>query len=330
MGGGYDYYSEKPAKSKSKVSDSKPFTKSASPSKSSHYDAPKSTPAAPAPDAPTLNDNEKQAMLSSFVHSADKTGIDVAFSFDTTGSMYPCLEEVRTKLQEITKRLLKDIPNIRIALIAHGDYCDHGNYVAKALDFTNDPAKLAQFAKEVPKTGGGDLPEAYEFVLREVRNLSWDPNHSRALVMIGDEIPHAPSYTTEKIFWKTELKKLSEMGIVVYGVQALNSQGATPFYSEIATQTGGFHLRLRDFSLITEMFVAVCFRATSQEKFEEYQNQVEEDGRMTSEVRNMLNEMAAPTAKKTFYVQADWWDLQYDKGRPQYAYDAQRQQWRNL
>jgi hypothetical protein len=244
--------------------------------------------------------------------------------------MYPCLEEVRTKLQEITKRLIKDIPNIRIALIAHGDYCDHANYVAKALDFTNDPAKLAQFAQEVPKTGGGDLPEAYEYVLREVRDLSWAPNTSRALIMIGDEIPHAPSYTTEKIFWKNELQKLTEMGIVVYGVQALNSQNATPFYTEIATQTGGFHLRLRDFSLITEMFVAVCFRATSQEKFEEYQNQVEEDGRMTNDVRNMLNEMAAPTAKKTFDLKVDWWDPQYDKGRPQYSYDAQRKQWKNI
>jgi len=266
-------------------------------------------------------------MLTSFVHSSDKTGIDVAFSFDTTGSMYPCLEEVRTKLQEITTRLLKDIPNIRIALIAHGDYCDHANYVAKALDFCTDPQKLAKFAQEVPKTGGGDLPEAYEFVLREVRNLSWDPNHSRALIMIGDEIPHARSYTTEKIFWKDELKKLVEMGIVVYGVQALNSAAATPFYTEIATQTGGFHLRLRDFSLITEMFVAVCFRATSQEKFEEYQNQVEEDGRMTNEVRNMLNEMAAPTAKKVFDLKTDWWDPQYDKGKPKYSYDAQRQAW---
>ncbi len=59
-------------------------------------------------------------MLSSFVHSADKTGIDVVFSFDTTGSMYPCLEEVRHKLKEIIERLLKDIPNIRIALIAQG------------------------------------------------------------------------------------------------------------------------------------------------------------------------------------------------------------------
>jgi len=318
MGGGYDYYSAPKSKSSSSKS-----------SKPSSYSAPASTPA-PAPDAPALNDNEKQAMLSSFVHSADKTGIDVVFSFDTTGSMYPCLEEVRTKLQEITKRLVKDIPNIRIALIAHGDYCDHANYVAKALDFTSDAAKLAQFAKDVAKTGGGDLPEAYEFVLREVRNLSWDPNHSKALIMIGDEIPHAPSYTTEKIFWKDELKKLAEQGIVVYGVQALNSKAATPFYTEIATQTGGFHLRLRDFSLITEMFVAVCFRATSQEKFQEYQNQVEEDGKMTAEVRNMLNEMAAPTAKQTFDLKTDWWDPKFDKGKPQYSYDAQRQEWKTL
>jgi hypothetical protein len=124
MGGGYDYYSA-------------PKSKSSSYSKPSKSSAPVSTPTSAPPEAPALNDNEKQvlynyfvlfyffinlvqAMLSSFVHSADKTGIDVVFSFDTTGSMYPCLEEVRTKLQEITKRLVKDIPNIRIALIAHG------------------------------------------------------------------------------------------------------------------------------------------------------------------------------------------------------------------
>jgi len=269
-------------------------------------------------------------MMSSFVHSADKTGIDVAFSFDTTGSMYPCLEEVRTKLQEIVTRLLKDIPNIRIALIAHGDYCDHQTYVAKALDFCTDSQKLSKFAQEVQKTGGGDLPEAYEYVLREVQNLSWDPNHSKALIMIGDEIPHPPSYTTEKIFWKDELAKLRDAGIVVYGVQALNQGNATPFYSEISTQTGGFHLHLRDFALITEMFVAVCFRATSQEKFDEYQNQMEEDGRMTAEVRGMLSEMAKPTEHKQFNLKVDWWDPQYDKGKPKYSYDAQRKQWKGL
>lgn len=92
--------------------------------------------------------------------------------------------------------------------------------------------------------------------------------------------------------------KLRNEGIVVYGVQALNSNISTPFYSEIAAQTGGLHLHLREFSLITEMFVAVCFRATSQEKFNEYQNQMKTDGKMTDQVRSMLDEMTKPETSK--------------------------------
>jgi len=284
--------------------------------------------ATPPSSKPELTENEVQAIMTSFVHSADKTGIDVAFSFDTTGSMYPCLDQVRQNLQEIVGRLLKDIPNIRIALIAHGDFCDHAStYVTQALDFSTDASKLSAFAQSVAKTGGGDAPEAYELVLREVLELSWDPDHSKALVVIGDETPHAPSYTTEKIFWKDEVAKLRDAGIVIYGVQALNNANSSPFYSEIATQTGGYHLHLRDFALITEMFVAVCFRATSEEKFEEYQSQMEEDGRMTHDVRNMLNEMAAPTEKKEYDLKAAWWNPQYDKGQPSYSYDHELKKW---
>ena len=58
--------------------------------------------------------------------------VDVAFSFDTTGSMYACLGEVRRKLQETISRLKRDIPGIRLATIAHGDYCDaSSSYVTK-------------------------------------------------------------------------------------------------------------------------------------------------------------------------------------------------------
>lgn len=84
--------------------------------------------------------------------------------------MYPCLEEVRRKLEEITTRLLKDIPNIRIAFIAHGDFCDQNNsYVLKAQDFSKDKKELLTFVKEVGQTGGGDAPEAYELVLRDAQ-----------------------------------------------------------------------------------------------------------------------------------------------------------------
>lgn len=75
--------------------------------------------------------------------------------------------------------------------------------------------------------------------LYNYQSLSWDPECSKALIVIGDEIPHPASYTDQDIFWKDQTQKLADMGVVVYGVQALNNKHATPFYSEISTRTGG-------------------------------------------------------------------------------------------
>ena len=70
--------------------------------------------------------------------------------------------------------------------------------------------------------------------------------------MIGDDIPHAPAQTPQKLNWRKELDKLTELGITVYGIQALNRAHATPFYEELAHKSGGFHLRLDQFLYITD------------------------------------------------------------------------------
>ncbi len=57
------------------------------------------------------------------------------------------------------KKLLADIPNIRVGIIAHGDYCDQDTYVMKVQDLTSDVDKLVKFARNTPSTGGGDMPE---------------------------------------------------------------------------------------------------------------------------------------------------------------------------
>ena len=48
---------------------------------------------------------------------------------------------------------------MRIAIMAHGDYCDYDNYVERHVDLTSDVDVLVDFAENVPKTGGGDSPE---------------------------------------------------------------------------------------------------------------------------------------------------------------------------
>lgn len=96
-------------------------------------------------------------------------------------------------------------------------------------------------------TGGGDAPEAYELALREANDMSWSPETAKALVMIGDEVPHPPSYTTEKINWFDECDKLSEKGVKIYGMRALNSTHAIPFYEEMSDRSGGVSINFQSF-----------------------------------------------------------------------------------
>jgi len=39
-------------------------------------------------------------------------------------------------------------------------------------------------------------------------------------------------------------------------VQALSKPNETPFYKELAERSDGFYLQLKDFNLITDMFLA--------------------------------------------------------------------------
>ena len=111
--------------------------------------------------------------------AGEKTGnnrglVEVVFSFDTTGSMYACLAEVRRGIKEAIRRLKREVPGIRLAIIAHGDYCDTDTYVTKIQNFTEDEDTLCRFVSTVSATGGGDADECYELVLREaVTKLKW-------------------------------------------------------------------------------------------------------------------------------------------------------------
>lgn len=218
------------------------------------------------------------------------TNIEVVFSFDTTGSMYPCLTQVRRNLKSTITRLLDEIPGIRIGIVAHGDYCDAGStYVTKHLNLSGDVDTICNFVQNVGQTGGGDAPECYELVLHEAQSLAWSPSSTKVLVMIGDDIPHAPAQTPQKLNWRKELDRLTELGITVYGIQALNRAHATPFYQELAHKSGGFHLNLDQFSYITDFFLSVCYQQSSPDQLQDYEREIIEQGRMNRGLNQMFN-----------------------------------------
>ncbi len=218
--------------------------------------------------------------------------IDVVISFDTTGSMYPVLTQVRRKVKAAVNRLMGELPGIRIGIIAHGDYCDAGHtYVTQHLDLTYDTAAITSFVEHTQATGGGDAPECYELVLHEAQELAWRPDATRVFVLIGDDVPHPPAANPQRLNWRTEIATLTARGISVYAVQALNRRHATPFYRELANVSGGFHLNLDQFSEITDMIMAICYRQDTDAKLQTYEQEVQREGRMSRSLKRAFATM---------------------------------------
>ncbi len=218
--------------------------------------------------------------------------IEVVFSFDTTGSMYPCLTQVRRNVKSTVTRLGEEVPGIRIGIIAHGDYCDAGStYVTQHLPLTSDVDAICRFVESVGPTGGGDAPECYELVLHEARSQPWSADSTRAFVLIGDDVPHPPAHNPRRLDWRQEAEALTRAGVAIYAVQALNRKHATRFYQDLARISGGFHVPLDQFSHVTDMVLAVCYRQSGEEQLQRYEQEVTTQGRMTRGLDRMFGTM---------------------------------------
>ena len=143
---------------------------------------------------------------------------EIVISFDTTGSMYDYLEEARDRIKELVTRIQEEMPGVRLAFIAHGDYYDLKNdrYLIKFIDFGATLEEIVNFFDCLPITHGGDADECYELVLRKAQeSLSWTPDSQKSLIMIGDSDPHELGYKYEDfvndIDWKEEANNLNEM-----------------------------------------------------------------------------------------------------------------------
>jgi len=198
---------------------------------------------------------------------------------------------------------MKNIKNLKIGIMAIGDYCDSQvTYALKTCELTSNVKKITDFVKTVPNTGGGDEPECYELALYEAaRNVKWSPKESiaKALVVIGDAPPHPPQYTKEKIDWKKELSTLVKKDIKIYGVVCNSRSQSRPFYEIIAKKSGCLCIDFTQFSLMTKMFLAICLRESSKEKLQEFKSKLaEEDGGISGELGNIISALEQENPEK--------------------------------
>lgn len=236
--------------------------------------------------------------------------IDLVFSFDTTGSMYPCLSEVRRRVREVVGKLFDVLPEVRIGIVAHGDYCDKGKpYILTGIDLSKNLPDIQKFVEGVKPTFGGDWEECYELVLHHVQSLDWRTDaDSKILVMIGDATPHRKGYRhgseIAKHDWKEECGKLKEQGIRVYSVQAMGGvnrrTAERSFYETVARLTDGVKIDLQQLSNIIQLVTAIGYQQAGPEQFQAYEDELKSSGQLNRNIAAMLDSLAGRT--KSAYV----------------------------
>ncbi len=199
--------------------------------------------------------------------------MELLFSLDTTGSMYSLLVALRRRLGDMIRQLKQRYPNLHVGFIAHGDDAAYNeNYSTKSIDLTGDVGRVIEFIQTCGDTKGGGPHANYEVVLKEARGFSWTADATKALIIIGDEVPHAvgqqlpsrkPNQRNE-IDYKNELRLLqSNLKIPVYGIHCLPGirRGSERFYrSDLAASTGGTYLTMDQLDLVPDLIELLCRR----------------------------------------------------------------------
>lgn len=197
--------------------------------------------------------------------------------------MYPCLAEVRRRVEAMVHALFREVRDLRIGIIAHGDYCDRQRtYVYKTFPFSKNQNALCEWVSVVGRTGGGDQEECYELVFKVAREeFDWRPGAKRVMVLIADDVPHEVGYRqfgSEGLDWKEQASLLLATGVIVYPVQCLNHMGTHWFYNELAKMSGTPKLDLHQFNNAVELITAIAFVQEGTERLEQYARDLESAG----------------------------------------------------
>lgn len=173
--------------------------------------------------------------------------LDMVIAFDTTGSMAAYIDAVRREVSELMPRLFKDNDNLRLGIVAFGDYCDMNS----ATDFgdayqclmpTDNENDIIKFIRESRDTSGGDGDEFYELVIKKiVEETPWRKDATKAILLISDANPHPLGYTYKdhvvgnQIDWRKEAEKAAFMKIKIDTVTITDE----PWYKELSKMTNG-------------------------------------------------------------------------------------------
>ncbi len=168
--------------------------------------------------------------------------IDIAFIFDTTGSMGDEIARLQDTIQiiQINLAAVTDL-RLRFGMVLYKDIED--DYRTQTVPFTSNLDEFQKTLNEVSADGGGDIPEDLEAALEQSLKLDWNRDGVRMSFIITD----APSqmYSDQRVTYAAYSQEARRRGIRTHsiGTGGLPTQGEV-MLRQISQMTGGRYIFL--------------------------------------------------------------------------------------
>ncbi len=218
--------------------------------------------------------------------------LDMVIAFDTTGSMASYIGSVRKDVSLLIPQLFKDNEDLRLGLVAFGDYCDmidKDNFgdAYQVLMPTDNENDLVKFVLNSRDTSGGDGDEFYELVLKKiVEETPWRPDSKRVVLLIADAEPHGLGYSYgdivqgNQIDWRQVAHRAAEMKIKIDTVTI----GRSGWYKELSGMTNGVSVPFSTDTNTSDLIRASVWArgsSASREKFDEMRKNISDPETMS-------------------------------------------------
>ena len=152
----------------------------------------------------------------------------IAFLFDTTGSMSRYLSNVKSLATAVARKAEELESNVQYALSGFKDQNSEG--FAPLRDFTDIDTLIG--AMPTYFTGGGDLPEnGFGAIVNAESAFSWDPEFSHSIFLFTD--------ATSNTKGATQQMALNSLNAINASFHYGTAQSAG--YGDLATATNGFY-----------------------------------------------------------------------------------------
>jgi len=200
--------------------------------------------------------------------------LDMVIAFDTTGSMSAYIGAVRQQVAVLVPRLFKDNEDLRLGIVAFGDYCDMKNPqefgdAYQCLMPTDNENDIIRFILATKNTSGGDGDEFYELVIKKiVEETPWREGSTRSILLISDAEPHPLGYNYKdyvrgnQIDWRREARKAADERIKIDTVTIK----PLPWYKELSAMTNGISVPFRSGSKTADLVEAATMARGSWKK----------------------------------------------------------------